>query len=141
MSAPVQISEAASLAMHSVVFLASRPDRRVPTRQIAAALKASEAHLSKVLQRLGKGGLVRSARGPGGGFELAKPAEEIALLEVYEAVEGPLAAPACLFEEPICEGPECMLGDRLREANARLRERLAEKKVSELAHLFAAKAD
>jgi len=61
------LSEAASLALHAVAYLARRPGVRVPSAQLAADLCVSHAHLTKVIQRLARGGIVRTARGPGGG--------------------------------------------------------------------------
>jgi len=49
------------------------------------------------MQRLTKLGLLRSIRGPGGGFLQARPPAQIKLLEVYEAVEGPLEPQDCVF--------------------------------------------
>ncbi|MCF8044104.1 MAG: Rrf2 family transcriptional regulator, partial [Desulfarculaceae bacterium] len=71
----LKISEAASLALHTMGLLASRPGEQVPTRELAARLKVSEAHLAKVMQRLGRAGLVRSQRGPKGGFALERNPE------------------------------------------------------------------
>jgi Rrf2 family protein len=110
----LRISDAASLAMHTMVLLASTPEDVVSTGEIAEVLRASEAHLSKILQRLSKAGLVKSTRGPSGGFKLAKEPEEICLLEVYEAMDGPLPESACLLDTPICVGPDCVLGGILK---------------------------
>ena len=115
----LRISEAASLALHSTVLLAANPGKLISTRDIASMLHVSEAHLSKVLQRLARAGLVRAIRGPKGGFRLVKPANETTLLEVYESIEGTLTPGKCLFESPICEGDACILvqhsGDHVRD--------------------------
>ncbi|HPO08283.1 MAG TPA: Rrf2 family transcriptional regulator, partial [bacterium] len=94
------------------------------------------AHLSKVLQRLGKVGLVTSIRGPKGGFVLSRGGDEIALLEVYEAIDGPLASSSCLFHTPICDGQNCILGDLLSPVNQMVRNHLAKTKLSELTSVF-----
>ena len=143
MSSPFRMSEAASLALHAATFLAAdsgRPSRPVAAREIAAALGASGAHLSKVLQRLAKAGLVTSTRGPAGGFRLARPASKITLLEVYEAIEGDLDAPDCLFGRAVCAGRGCICGDLLSEVHDRTRRRLAGTRLSELGHVFAGRA-
>lgn len=106
----LRISEAAALGLHTMAMLAEEPDQRISNHQIAEALHASEHHVPKVLQRLAKGGLVRSARGPKGGFVLAMPAEDITLLDVYECIEGPLRPNYCLLDPPICGGEHCILG-------------------------------
>ena len=115
----MQISEAASLALHSMALLASKPEKIFSVREISSKLHVSEAHLSKVLQRLAKIGLVRSHRGPKGGFVLGKASDKITLLEVYEAIDGPLLSSKCLFNTPICSGEHCIFGDLLESISGR----------------------
>jgi Rrf2 family protein len=136
MSTLLRISDATSLALHSVVFLAGIPDRPFPTAEIAQALHASEAHLSKVLQRLAHFGLVRSSRGPGGGFALNRPPDRITLLEVYEAVEGPLVPSNCLLDTPACGGTHCILGGLLETVNREVAEYLSGTRVADLIHVY-----
>ena len=133
MSRVVRISEAASLGMHTMTLLAAKPDRRFTTHQVAGLLPISEAHLAKVLQRLARAGLVESTRGPHGGFSLARSPEQITLLEVYEAIEGPLEETACLLGLEKCMGTRCIFGDLLTDVNRRIRKYLATKKLSQLA--------
>jgi Rrf2 family protein len=92
---------------------------------MAQTLGVSEAHLAKVLNRLTRAGLLRSMRGPSGGFSLARPPGEILLLEVYEATEGPLQAPTCLWDTPKCARESCPLGELMHDLNTRLRDFLA----------------
>lgn len=106
----LRISEAASLALHTMAYLVRYQDRLVSTHEIASELRASENHLSKVCQRLVKAGLVEAVRGPKGGLRIGRPAGEIRLLDVYEAVEGPMRPAACLLEHPACYGEACVLG-------------------------------
>ena len=130
MSHVLKISEAASLAMHTMVWLASNPGHQ-STRKISQILNVSQNHLSKVMQRLVKAGLVESKRGPVGGFTLAVPAEEITLLEVYEIIEGPLKIHNCLFDQRICNSKDCILGELLGSISEQLREYLAKKRLNE----------
>ena len=83
----IAISEAVSLGFHGMGLLAASR-KRMSAHEMAEILGVSEAHLTKVFQRLVREGLVFSVRGPGGGFELKKPPEEISLLSVYHAIEG-----------------------------------------------------
>ncbi len=129
MSTMLRISEAASLALHSMVVLAADPDELIKTRELASRLHVSEAHLSKVLQRLAKSGLVRSIRGPRGGFMLGKPPDEISLLDVYESIDGRLVPSGCLFNAPIWDGGKCILGGLL-EVVEQTREYLAKTKLN-----------
>ncbi|MCP4900046.1 MAG: Rrf2 family transcriptional regulator, partial [bacterium] len=92
----LRISEAASLGIHAMGLLAIHPDRSLSARTIAEKFSVSEAHLSKVLQRLTKVGLLASTRGPKGGFSLTRDPETVTLLEVFEAIEGPVEPTDCL---------------------------------------------
>jgi Rrf2 family protein len=132
-----KISEASSIGLHAMVLLASTRKPLVRTREIAEVLKVSEAHLSKVLQRLAKAGLVSAIRGPSGGFSLKKNPERITLLSVYEAIEGPLVPTTCLLDSPVCRGDKCILGGLVVEINKRLREYMAETTLSELVKVYA----
>jgi len=128
----LKISEAASLAMHTMVLLAKDPERVVSNREIAERLKVSEAHLSKVLQRLTRVGLVAPVRGPKGGFRLSGSPEQITLLKVYESIEGRLVPKTCLFEKPVCGGGACILGDLLTTVNRRIADHLSGTTLSDL---------
>ncbi len=81
------ISQTAEYALRSAVCLASYPQTALTTGQIAKITKVPGSYLSKVLQALGKARIVHSQRGLHGGFSLAKPAEELSLLEVINAVD------------------------------------------------------
>ncbi|MCF8064724.1 MAG: Rrf2 family transcriptional regulator [Desulfarculaceae bacterium] len=131
----LKISEAASLALHTMGLLASRPGEQVPTRELAARLKVSEAHLAKVMQRLGRAGLVRSQRGPKGGFALERNPEDITLLEVYEATEGPLRERRCLLGKPMCNG-NCILGGLLERVGDEVRDYFSQTRLSDLKDTF-----
>ena len=128
----LKISEAASLAMHTMVLLAANPERVISTRETAETLGVSEAHLSKVLQRLTRAGLVESTRGPKGGFRPSRPTDEITLLDVYESIEGRLVPKTCLFGEPICNGSACILGQLLGTVNTTIADYLRGTKLSDL---------
>ena len=136
MATMLRVSEAAALALHAAVLLAVNEGRTVSTAEIAEVFNASDAHLSKVLQRLHKVGLVASTRGPKGGFRLARPPEEITLLDVYEAIEGELADAGCLFTPPACDGSACILGDLLVKVNLQVREYMTATRLSDLSPLF-----
>lgn len=102
----LNISEMTSLAIHGIMYVAMKDDEVVNIKSIAEAIGASEAHLSKAMQRLVKSGLLNSTRGPKGGFTLARPKNEIHLYEVYEIFEGkvdlsglcPLDRKQCAFK-------------------------------------------
>lgn len=132
MPCALRISEASSLAMHALGYLAGQKSGPVTIREIAGCFEMSEAHLSKVLQRLVKVDLLRSVRGPKGGFVLARQADSVSLLEVFEAIEGPLEPKQCLLSSAICDGETCILGRIVVEANTMLRTRLEETSISQV---------
>jgi Rrf2 family protein len=132
MSGIISLSEASSIGLHACLLLARSEGRMLRTQQIAESLDVSAAHLSKVLQRLGRAGLVEAVRGPRGGTRLARPASEISLLEVYEAIDGRFSPSTCLLSRPICEdGSCCLLGGLLQDLNGRIREHLSRTSLSE----------
>jgi Rrf2 family protein len=135
MATMLKISEAASLALHTMALLATSQGTTRATWEIAKTLRVSEAHLAKVLQRLGRAGLVKSQRGPGGGFSLGRAPESISLLEVYEATEGPLDPPGCLLGRPACNGT-CILGGLLDQVAAEIRTYFAQTRLSDLNSQF-----
>lgn len=139
MSNLFKVSEAASLAIHGMILMAENPNKAISAKEIASTIHVSESHLAKVLQHLGKAGLVRSTRGPKGGFVLGKPAETITLLDIYEAIEGPLETITCLLAMPICGGGRhCCMGGLLQSVGEQVRRHLAESKLS---HLTNGRAD
>jgi len=131
MTSVLKISDAASLALHAMVLLAAHPQKTMSTRDIAQVLKVSEAHLAKVLQRLGRAGLVGSQRGPKGGFSLGRDSRQISLLEVYEAVEGPLETKSCLLAKPVCGG-KCILGGLLHKVGSEVADYFTQTRLSDL---------
>jgi Rrf2 family transcriptional regulator, nitric oxide-sensitive transcriptional repressor len=135
LSAVVKFTEASSIALHTMAFLASRRDQHVTVGEIAARLPVSENHLAKVLQRLTRAGLVQGLRGPGGGFLLRGDPAEITLLQVHEAIEGRFEVSGCLFSPPKCCG-NCILGDATREANEIVHARLARTRLADALHAF-----
>lgn len=132
MSTVVHISEAASLAFHSMGLLAKHPSEHLTTKRIARETGASHAHLSKVLQRLAKSGLVKSTPGPRGGFTLAKPADQITLLDVYEAIEGPIEMPSCYLGKKDCLLGSCLFNGFVSSTTAQFRDYLAGKRLTDL---------
>jgi Rrf2 family protein len=136
-SGPLHVSEAASLALHAAAILArvesegDRESRTMPASEIAEILGASKAHLSKVLTQLTRAGILSGTTGPGGGFALARPAGEVSLLEIYEAIEGSLETERCLFDLPICEPSTCPLSRLLCDVNERIASTLADTTLRE----------
>ncbi len=118
----LRLSEAASMAYHAMAVLAADPRRALTTREISRIITGSEAHLAKVMRRLVRAGLAYSTRGPGGGFRIARPAQETTLLDIYEAVEGRFETVDCMLDEPCCRDNECIMGSLIRSVNLEIYE-------------------
>lgn len=88
----MRIPAKADYALRALAELAAAPgDRPVSTERLAHAQGIAAPFLAGILGQLRPAGLVRSVRGPEGGFVLARPAEQITLADVIRAVDGPLA--------------------------------------------------
>lgn len=118
----MRLTRGADYGARGIVHLAMQPpDSVILVKDIAAAQGLPESYLSKIFQELAKDGLVRSHRGAKGGFSLARPAEEITLRQVIEAIEGPIALNRCLSPSEGCEHEdECPLRPILAEAQRRM---------------------
>lgn len=98
------ITRATEYAIRAVLFLAKQPRGEVVFKKdICRTQNITPAFLTKIFQPLIKVGIVGSQRGVGGGFYLLKNPEEVTLLEVIQAQEGPLYLNQCLIEEGACE--------------------------------------
>ena len=100
---------------------------------MANLLGASGHHLAKVMQLLAKRDFVDSVRGPQGGFLLAKAAEDVSLLEIYEAVEGRQEVENRPLASPIGSIELCILEDVLQSLHVGLREYLGKTSLAVLA--------
>lgn len=96
--------------------------RPVTLNEIAAAQHLSVAYLEQLFGRLRRAGLVASARGPGGGYRLARPASAIRIAEVVEAADEPIIATRCEDGGPGCLGGEqCLTHDLWAELGDQIR--------------------
>jgi Rrf2 family protein len=99
----MQLTRAADYAVRVMVHLAGLPQgTRVSRTELSAAAECPEQFLSKVLQNLTRAGLVISHRGNTGGFELEERHRTVTLLQVVEAVEGPIRLNLCLVSDHLC---------------------------------------
>lgn len=105
----LKISDGSSLALHAMALLARHPERRVSTTKMAELFGASEHTLAKVMHDLVRGGFVDSVRGAGGGFSLIRDPAKVTMLEIYEAIDGPLEEQHCLLGKPACDGKKCVM--------------------------------
>lgn len=131
MSRLVHISEAASLAIHSLALIASS-NIRLNAKKISEILHVSQNHLAKILQVLSKNGYLDSNRGPGGGFTFSKNANEISMLEIYQLIEGNIECQFCGITENICPFINCIFGGKPDKLTNEFVEYLTNTKISDL---------
>lgn len=87
----MQLGRAAAYAIFAVVHIAERGSNGpVQGKDIAATCEMPPGRLLKILQQLVRARILSSERGPSGGFRLRRPAAEISMLEIIEAIEGPI---------------------------------------------------
>jgi Rrf2 family protein len=90
------LSKTSELAILSLLILAQKPvGYLINPREIAVRMGESEAYMSKVLRMLAQGGLIRSRRGIGGGFEMLRDPGEIKLLDIVEISQGTIPGNYC----------------------------------------------
>lgn len=90
--------------MRAMLELASHDDTRPLSMEVIADNRnISRKYLHALLTSLRSAGLVRSVRGPGGGYQLAKAPEDISISAIMKALEGPLAPANCVDEPESCE--------------------------------------
>ncbi len=117
--------------MHAVALLA-KEDRRIRLEELGERMKVSKAHLAKVVQQLVHSGILVSTRGPQGGVQIDPASTDASLLDVVEAIEGPLPSTSCLFGKEQCILGRCIFADSLRKAMDSLRKELSTVKVTDL---------
>jgi Rrf2 family protein len=123
MAKVVTISEAASIGLHAMILVA-KSESLINVVRIADATSSSKHHVAKVMQRLVKENYLDSQRGPNGGFSLRIAANDITLLQIYEAIEGKIEVHECPLEKPICPFGKCILNNITNEMTVRFREYL-----------------
>jgi len=100
----LKLSTRGKYGLNAMVYLASKAqDGPQPLRAIAQSNLLPDQYLEQLLGCLRKAGLVNTVRGAQGGYQLAKPAGEITVGHIIDAMEGPLQLSECAIEsEPTC---------------------------------------
>ncbi len=136
----MQITKASDYGARSIVYLAKQPPQTIAlVSEIASREGLPESYLAKILQTLQQEDIVNSHRGAKGGYSLARPASEISLREIFEALEGPIALSHCLEPKGHCEKQAyCAMRPILAQAQKRLLEVLEQTSMEQLARQEAA---
>jgi Rrf2 family protein len=129
----MKLTRAASYAIHALVFMANQKHNRpVASHHIAHARGIPERFLLKVLKPLVSVRVLLSIKGPNGGYRLAKPASEISLLEVLEAVDGPIRGQASFARDDTDGHLNRRLDQICNQAADQIRKQLQKVRISDL---------
>ncbi len=123
--------------LRAVIYIASRNvESPVRGEDIAREEDLPQPFLSKILKILSSRNILQSVRGPGGGFRLARPPEEITLLDIVEAIDGLTQFEECALGWKTCQDDKpCPLHVSWKGMRQGLREYLSRTPVSELVQM------
>ncbi len=124
----MQITRQADYALRAMYYLAKLdPSQRAATSQIAEDQRIPPSFLAKIISQLSIAGLIHTSRGARGGVSLARPPENITILEVVEAIDGPIALNECTYSQDACPfGEDCPIRPVWCDAQDELVSRLRE---------------
>ena len=128
-------SRSAEYAIRAFVHLAQVPDGRYAmVKQIAAEEEIPAHFLAKILQQLARKGMLRSNKGPTGGFSLRIPADEVRLLDIVEALDGLSEYEKCASGLAECtDDMPCPLHDSWKALRSRIMDYLGRNTIADLA--------
>ena len=99
----MQITRQADYALRAMLFLARlEPSKRAATSQIAEEQRIPPSFLAKIISQLSIAGLIHTSRGARGGVSLAREPGNISMLEVVEAIDGPILLNECTMDSSVC---------------------------------------
>ena len=128
-------SQSSKYAIRAFVNLASQPDGQFAMVKNIAEEEEIPAHfLAKILQQIARKGLLKSSKGPTGGFCLKVPAQKLKLIDIVEAVDGLNNFNACAGGLPECSTAKaCSLCDRWKPVHSRIMVFLGKTTIADLA--------
>ena len=128
-------SRSAEYAIRAFVNLAQVPDGRYAmVKQIAAEEEIPAHFLAKILQQLARKGLLRSSKGPTGGFSLRVPPDEVRMLDIVEALDGLSEYEKCVSGLAECsDDMACPLHDSWKPLRSRIMDYLGRNTIADLA--------
>ncbi len=118
----MQITRQADYALRAMLYLARlEPNQRAATSQIAEEQQIPPSFLAKIISQLSIAGLIHTSRGARGGVSLARKPKDISLLDVVEAIDGPITLNECTQDPSVCTfGDTCPIHDIWCETRADL---------------------
>ena len=121
----MRLSPAAEFAIRGMLVVAERDGQGpVTLATVCQERSLSKQYLAKIFGQLARANLITPIRGKHGGYELAQGLDQISILDIIEAVEGPVALNLCQHQPPKCEEPDCGLRDVWSDLQHIFRDRL-----------------
>lgn len=134
----MNLNQATDYALRAVLYLANKPRGQVvEAQEIAHRQVVPMRFLLKIMPSLIRAGIVKSKRGVGGGYYLAKTPQDITFLDVVEAIEGPLTINRCLADDEYCSRqgtPNCQVHRALAAVQQKLAAELKRHHFGDLNH-------
>ncbi len=133
------LSNTCKYAIRAVVYLSvfASEEKKIGIKEISEELKIPSPFLGKILQSLAKHKLLHSIKGPHGGFCLGRPAEELALMDIIEIVDGTDIFDTCLIRTSQCSDAEpCGIHESITSVRTEIRNFFSNQTVNDLATEF-----
>ena len=139
----MQITRQADYALRAILYLARlEPNEKAATSQIAEFQQIPASFLAKIISQLSIAGLIHTSRGARGGVSLARKPEEISLLDVVEAIDGPITLNECTRDPSICSfGESCPIHEVWCETQMEMVNRLQQATFDKLLEREQAKSN
>jgi Rrf2 family protein len=129
----MKMTRASSYALHAVAYMATqKTDKPVASHHIAQARGIPERFLLKVLKPLVSARVLLSIKGPNGGYRLARQPNEISMLEILEAVDGPIRGQAPFTDEEVNGNLNHKLENICKQTADQVRKQLEKVRISDL---------
>ena len=120
-------------AFRCILYLAQANEQIANVTEVSRMMHIPKTFLAKIFQKLVKAGLVESIRGMNGGFRLAKKPSDISLLDIMDAIQGPLCINVCAVDSRKCKrSATCAVHPVWVELRKDVNKRLQEQTVAQL---------
>jgi FeS assembly SUF system regulator len=130
----LRLSKLTDYGTVAMAHIAREPDRIHAAAELAAVIGVAVPTVSKILKMLSGGNLLQSVRGPKGGYRLSRPAGEISVAQVIDAMEGPIGVTECSAIAGLCaqEG-SCTVRANWQRINRVIHDALVQMTLADLA--------
>lgn len=133
----MRITNCSEYAIRALVFMARNKDNSYSATELHKEIDAPLKFLAKILQKLARKKILTSQRGVKGGFKINIPLENLTLVDIIEAADGPIALNKCLLTNYNCQRKRlCPVHPIWEDAQTKLKEILSQKSLDEIVKEF-----